>query len=80
MSLPSIPISTRHPPDTATHRCQPSSAYFDQTLGEFVLRYADLRAADSPEEMLLAFFQSTYEAAANLAGWDREALEMRVPG
>jgi hypothetical protein len=53
----------------------PDAAYFDKTLGEFVLPYREVRAADDPEATLLAFFQSTYDAAADLAGWDRAALE-----
>jgi hypothetical protein len=58
---------------------QPSAAHFDKNLGEFILRYEDVRQSDSPEEDLLAFFQSTYEAAADLAGWDRGRLEKAVP-
>ncbi len=56
---------------------EPSSAYFDRQLGEFILPYAEVRRAADPDAMLLSFFQSTYEAAAELAGWDREALEVR---
>ena len=48
---------------------------FDETLGEFVFPYADVRAAADPEAMLLGFLQATYDAAANLAKWDRAALE-----
>lgn len=48
---------------------------FDETYGEFVLPYADVRNAGDPERMLLDFFQSTYGAAADLAKWDRTALE-----
>jgi len=48
---------------------------FDETYGEFVLPYADVRAADEPERMLTDFFQSTYDAAADLAKWDRPAIE-----
>jgi hypothetical protein len=48
---------------------------FDEGYGEFVLSYADVRASGDPERMLGDFFQSTYEAAANLAKWDRAALE-----
>ena len=51
---------------------------FDQAYGEFVLPYADVRASDEPGRMLLEFFQSTYDAASDLANWDRAALE-RVP-
>ena len=42
---------------------------------EFLLPYDAVRTADTPDETLLAFLQSTYEAAANLAQWDRTALE-----
>jgi hypothetical protein len=53
----------------------PADARFDPTLGEFLLPYAAVRAAADPEAALLAFLQSTYDAAADLAGWDRSALE-----
>ena len=52
--------------------------HFDATFGEFVLPYADVRASADPEQMLSEFLQSNYEAAANLAKWDRPALE-RAP-
>jgi hypothetical protein len=54
-----------------------SSAHgrFDETYGEFVLPYADVRASSDPERMLTEFFQSTYDLAADLAHWDRAALE-----
>jgi hypothetical protein len=48
---------------------------FDETFGEFVLPYEQVRASGDPDRMLLEFFQSTYEAAAGLAQWDRAALE-----
>ncbi|GAA4008620.1 DUF5996 family protein [Sphingomonas swuensis] len=51
---------------------------FDQTLGEFVLPYADVRIADDPAATLLAFLHETYAAAADLAHWDRAALEREV--
>jgi hypothetical protein len=54
---------------------QPDGAYFDTELGEFLLPYAAVRAAEDPDSYLLAFLQSTYEAAADLGGWDRAALE-----
>ncbi|MEB3214682.1 MAG: DUF5996 family protein [Nostocales cyanobacterium 94392] len=44
-------------------------------MQEFVLPLEALRISDSPEETLLSFLQSTYEAAAVLGKWDREALE-----
>ncbi len=55
---------------------EPKAAFYDDKLGEFVLPYASVRIAEDPESMLLAFFESTYEAAAELAGWDRAALEV----
>jgi hypothetical protein len=52
-----------------------AGAYYDDTLGEFILPYAAVRTAPDPDEVLLGFFRSTYEAAADLAKWDRAALE-----
>jgi hypothetical protein len=54
---------------------QPEAAYFSEALGEFLLPYDAVRTAADPEATLLAFLQSTYEAAAHTAGWDRAALE-----
>ena len=48
---------------------------FDEVFGEFILPYADVRASDDPERMLMEFFQSAYDVAADLAHWDRAALE-----
>ena len=48
---------------------------FDATLGEYVLSYEHVRHSAEPERALLMFLQSTYNRAANLANWDREALE-----
>jgi len=54
----------------------PRAAYYDKNLGEFLLPYGAVRAADDPDGMLLEFFQTTYDAAAELAGWDRAELEI----
>ena len=54
---------------------QPAAAFFSEALGEFLLPYEAVRTAADPEATLLAFLQSTYEAAANSANWDRAALE-----
>ena len=54
----------------------PDAAYYDEEMGEFLLPYAAVRTADDPDAILLSFFQSTYEAAAELGGWDRAALEV----
>jgi hypothetical protein len=63
------------PDGFAGRHVEPASARFDQQLGEFVLPYEAVRTSPDPEGELLRFLQSTYEAAAHLAGWDRRALE-----
>jgi hypothetical protein len=59
-------------------RVRPESAFYHTGLHEFILMYDDARASASPREQLLAFLQSTYEAGAALAGWDREELEAPI--
>lgn len=54
---------------------RPVAARYDFSLRECILDYDEVRSFASPEEVLLDFCQSTYEAAANNAGWDRSALE-----
>jgi Family of unknown function (DUF5996) len=56
-------------------RVRPDAAFFSEALGEFILPYDAVRTADDPDHALLAFLQSTYEAAAIAAKWDRNALE-----
>jgi Family of unknown function (DUF5996) len=58
---------------------EPETAYYDEALGEFILPYRAVRTAADPDATLLAFFQSTYEAAATLANWDRAGLEVTPP-
>jgi hypothetical protein len=50
-------------------------AIFDATLGEYVLSYEHVRLSPAPEQVLMMFLRSTYNRAANLADWDRQALE-----
>ena len=57
-----------------TVRVQPAEARYDPSLNEFLLMYDDVHSP-APEAKLLDFLQSTYEAAAELGGWDRDALE-----
>jgi hypothetical protein len=57
----------------------PDAAWYSRDLGEFVLPYDAVRASDAPDDTLLEFLQSTYEAAATLAHWDRTRLEGSVP-
>jgi hypothetical protein len=54
---------------------EPDQARFDTTLGEFILPYDAVRRSGNPEATLLSFLRTTYEAAAELARWDRKALE-----
>ena len=54
---------------------QPSEAFYSKEMREFFLPYDAVRTAQSPDRMLLAFLQSSYEATANLAKWDRAGLE-----
>ncbi len=63
------------PAGLAEQRMRPEAAYFHPGLGEFLLPYAAVRQAASPEDEILAFAQSAYGAGATLAGWDRKALE-----
>jgi hypothetical protein len=59
---------------------RPAEAYYHRDLKEFVLPYEAVRRAERPDQLLLEFLQSTYEAGANLAGWDRPALERAEEG
>jgi len=51
------------------------NAFYSGEKGEFFLMYDDMRTADDPEQALLDFCQSTYEAGASLGNWDRSSLE-----
>jgi hypothetical protein len=53
----------------------PDEAYYHKDLREFILPYAAVRGLPSPDAAIMAFAESTYEAAADLAKWDRSALE-----
>jgi hypothetical protein len=63
------------PPGFADCVVRPDAASFSKTLGEFLLPYEAVRTAPDPDTLLLSFLQSTYEAAARSAHWDRAALE-----
>ena len=54
---------------------KPDGAFYSKDLREFILPYDVVRQAGSPDETLLSFLETTYEAAANLARWDRKSLE-----
>ena len=67
------------PPEFKDAPVAPEGAEYSEALREFVLPYEVVRTASDPEAMLLSFLQSTYEAAAETAHWDRTALEC-APG
>jgi hypothetical protein len=56
-------------------KVKPEAAFFGEAAGEFILPYDAVRTAADPDKALLDFLQSTYEAAAVAAKWDRDALE-----
>ena len=53
----------------------PSEASFDEALGEYILPYRAVRQADDPDALVLGFLQAGYDAAADLGGWNRDALD-----
>jgi hypothetical protein len=59
-------------------KVKPDAAFFSEALGEFILPYDAVRTAADPDKALLDFLQSTYEAAAISAKWDRDALECLI--
>jgi hypothetical protein len=67
------------PPGFRAVKVWPDAAFFSEALGEFILPYDAVRTAAAPDQALLEFLQSTYDAAANTAKWDRDALEC-APG
>ena len=67
------------PPGFADRKVGPRDASYNRDLREFLLPYDAVRLAPSPDDMLLEFLQTTYEAAADLAGWDRSHLDREVP-
>ncbi len=63
------------PEGLAKRPIRPARAFYDSGMHEFFLMYDDVRRSASPRDTLLEFLQSTYEAAADLARWDRASLE-----
>ncbi len=63
------------PAGFAEAKVKPDAAFFAKDLGEFILPYEAVRTARDPDAALMEFLVSTYEAAADLATWDRKALE-----
>ncbi len=67
------------PPGYAEQPARGGGAFYQKKLHEYLLMYDDVRHATSPRHEILEFAQSTYEAGANLAGWDRASLERKSP-
>jgi hypothetical protein len=67
--------TTPEPVGFKTCAVGPKAAFYQQGIGEFLLMYDDIRGGGKPESELMEFLQTTYEAGANLAQWDRTALE-----
>jgi hypothetical protein len=63
------------PPGYAAAKVEPREAFYSTDLREFLLPYDAVRESASPDETLMSFLRSTYDAAANLGQWDRAALE-----
>ena len=68
------------PDGFAAAKVKPDAAFYSTDLREFILPYDAVRTSATPDDTLLPFLQSTYEAVANLAQWDRRALETTMPG
>ena len=67
------------PDGFAQAKVKPAAASFHPQLREFVLPYDDVRGAESPDDAVLEFAQTTYDAAATVAKWDRAAFEEKKP-
>ena len=63
------------PPGLASTPIRPATAYYSRELADFILPYDAVRSASSPDDAVLDFYQSAYEAAADLGRWDRAALD-----
>ena len=81
-ALPQAAFYAYHYPEPGGYSkaaVQPAGAYYHQTLHEFILPYDAVQKTENPEETLLQFLESTYAAGANLAAWNRAALETPLP-
>ena len=66
---------SQHPIGFGAASVKPQDAFFSKDLGEFLMPYDAVRTARDPDAALMEFLQSTYDAAASLAKWDRKSLE-----
>jgi hypothetical protein len=67
------------PPGFGESKVQPAAAFYEPKLREFMLPYDEVRTAEEPDEVLLQFAQSTYDAASTLGKWDRDTLQEVKP-
>ena len=67
------------PPGFGAAKIQPDAAFYETKLREFILPYDAVRTAETPDQVLLDFAQSAYDAASKLGKWDRAALEEKKP-
>jgi hypothetical protein len=67
------------PPGFAEAKIQPEAASYHKQMREFILPYDAVRSAESPDEVILDFAQSAYDAASKLGKWDRDALQEVKP-
>ena len=63
------------PPGLPAASARPASAYYSRELADFILPWESVRSLASPDDTVLDFFQSVYDTAADLARWDRDALD-----
>jgi Family of unknown function (DUF5996) len=67
------------PAGFAEAKVEPAAGFYDQKIREFMLPYDAVRTAEKPDEVLLDFAQSTYDAGSKLGKWDRDALREHKP-
>ncbi len=65
------------PAEFGKQKVQPPEAFWSDEMGEFFLKYEDVQKASNPDEVLMSFLQSTYEASVRTAHWDRAKLERK---
>lgn len=63
------------PADFSKQKVEPGEAFYSKDMGEFFLSYDTVASSSNPEEKLMRFLQTTYDAAANTGNWDRKSLE-----
>ncbi|MEO7960945.1 MAG: DUF5996 family protein [Ginsengibacter sp.] len=68
------------PDEFSRQLVEPSEAFFSPDMGEFILKYDDVRKSPNPQKNLFDFLQTTYEAAARAGEWNRELLDADFSG